>query len=173
MDYDYLFKVLLLGDSAVGKTCLMLRLCEDAFVEQHQRTVDYDFKIRKHLNFLVSKIRLQIWEAPVGFNTVKYSHYRSDHGIIILHDPSQPLDSLDHRLQEIDRYGWQSVCKLIVATKCDLKNNEYFDDVKELAEGLGITFMNVSAKNSINCEECLLNLVWDLLIRKGAQRITS
>ena len=55
----------------------------------------------------------------------------------------QPLDSLKHWLQEIYR---NDNSKMIVANKCDLENNEYIDDIKALAERIGITFMNISAK---------------------------
>ena|SRR3990167_992047 len=155
---DHLFEILLLGDTAVGKTCLMLRLCEDKFVEQHKITVGVDFRVKKLINIVGLKIKLKILDPhpPTKFNILHPGHYRNAHGIIILHDPSQPLDSLKHWLQEIDCYDNS---KMIVANKCDLENNEYIDDIKALAERLGITFMNISAKDSINCEECLVNLV--------------
>ena len=168
VEYDHLFKILLLGDTAVGKTCLMLRFCEDVFVEQHNRTVGVDFRIKKCINIFGLKIKLQILDhpPPTKFNKSKPSYYRNAHGIIILHDPSQPLDSLKHWLRKIDRYGWENVSKFIVANKCDLENNECIDDIKELAEGLGITFMNISAKESINCEECFVNLAWELMLKR-------
>ena len=164
--HDHLFKIVLLGDTAVGKTCLMLRLCEDKFVEQHNRTVVVDLGIRKYLNIFGLKIKLQIWDPPppTKINTLEANYYRGAHGVIILHDPSHPLDNLKFWLREIDCSSWEHVYKLIVANKCDLKNNEQIDDVAQLAEGLGIPFVNISAKDSINCEECIVNLVWEILL---------
>ena len=146
----------------------MLRFCDDKFVEQHNRTVGVDSRIKQYLNIFGLKIKLQILDPhpPTKFNTLKPSYYRNAHGIIILHDPSQPLDSLKHWLRKIDRYGLENVSKFIVANKCDLKNSEYIDDIKELAEGLEITFMNISAKDSINCEECFATFVWELMLKK-------
>ena len=159
-EFDHLFKILLLGHTTVGKTCLMLRFGEDKFVEQYNRTVSFDFRVRT-INLFGLKIKLEIWDSH---STMKSSHFRSAHGIIILHDPSQPLDDLKLWLDEIDRYSLgYTIPKLIVASKCDLKNSEKIDGTKQLAEGLGITFMNISARDSINCEECYVDLVCDVL----------
>ena len=164
----YLFKILLLGDAAVGKTCLMLRFCEDKFVEQHNPTIGVDFRIRSTMQILESKIKLQIWDPhpPNKFNTLRGSYYRGAHGIIILHDPSQPLANLQHWLQETDRFCWEYVSKIIVASKCDLLNKMQVGGIEKLAAGLGITFMKVSAKDSINCEECFMHLVYEILLKR-------
>ena len=167
--YDHLFKILLLGDTAVGKTCLMLRFCDDKFVDQYNRTVGLNFRVRK-INIFGLQIQLELCDPH---STMKLNHFRSANGIILLHDPSQPLDDLKLWLDEIDCYCLGRnvpISKLIVASKCDLENIEYIDaikDIKELAEGLGITFMNISAKDSINCEECIVDLVCDMLKNFG------
>ena len=165
VDYDFLFKIILVGGDAVGKTCLLLRFCEDRFDEEYKPTAGLDF-IYREMNIFGSKVKLQIWDShpTTRFQTLIATFFRGAHGIIVLRDPSQPLASVKHWLHEIDRHAKESVCKLIVANSCDLVDNEQNDDgIKELAEGLGIGFMNISAKDSINCEECLVNLVWDIL----------
>ena len=118
------------------------------------------------MNIFGSKVKLQIWDSrpTTRFPKLIASLFRGAHGIIILHDPSQPLASVKHWLQEIDCYAKGSVCKLIVANKCDLADDEQnVDDIKELADELGIGFMNISAKASVNCEECFVNLVCKIL----------
>ena len=178
-EYDYLFKILLLGDAAAGKTCLMLRFCDDKFVEQHNPTVGVDFRGKPFINVLGSKIKLQIWDThpPTKFRTLGASYYRSAHGIIILQDPSRPLDNLKLWLLELDRFASDSVSKMIVASKYDLANTEKIGDVAQFAAEHGIPFMTISAKDSINCEECIINLVYENLLKieiarvKGSERI--
>ena len=159
----------------------MLRFCDDKFVEQHNRTFNAECRFRKYIHILRSKIKVQIWDThpPTKFKTLRASYYRSAHGIIILHDPSQSLDNLKQWICEIDRFASDSVPKMIVASKCDLANAEKIDDVAQLAAEHGIPFMNISAKDSINCEECIVNLVCENLLKieiaavKGSERICN
>nr|KJB22862.1 hypothetical protein B456_004G070000 [Gossypium raimondii] len=83
-EYDYLFKLLLIGDSGVGKSCLLLRFADDSYVESYISTIGVDFKIRT-VEQDGKTIKLQIWDTAgqERFRTITSSYYRGAHGIIV------------------------------------------------------------------------------------------
>ncbi|KDO85494.1 hypothetical protein CISIN_1g028801mg [Citrus sinensis] len=83
-EYDYLFKLLLIGDSGVGKSCLLLRFADDSYIESYISTIGVDFKIRT-VEQDGKTIKLQIWDTAgqERFRTITSSYYRGAHGIIV------------------------------------------------------------------------------------------
>ncbi|XP_068651849.1 ras-related protein RABD1-like [Aristolochia californica] len=171
-DYDYLFKLLLIGDSSVGKSCLLLRFADDSYVDSYISTIGVDFKIRT-VELDGKTIKLQIWDTAgqERFRTITSSYYRGAHGIIIVYDVTEreSFNNVKQWLSEIDRYASDSVCKLLVGNKCDLVEKKVVDTqtAQAFADELGIPFLETSAKDSINVEETFLTMVGEIKKRLG------
>jgi len=162
-DYDYLFKLLLIGDSGVGKSCLLLRFADNTYTDSYISTIGVDFKIRT-LDIDGKTVKLQIWDTAgqERFRTITSSYYRGAHGIIVVYDVTDKVsfNNVKQWLGEIDRYACQSVNKLLVGNKADLTEKKVVEyvEAKEFADSLGISFLETSAKSSQNVEEAFLTM---------------
>ncbi|XP_048491757.1 GTP-binding protein YPTM2 isoform X2 [Beta vulgaris subsp. vulgaris] len=125
-EYDYLFKLLLIGDSGVGKSCLLLRFADDSYLDSYISTIGVDFKIRT-VDQDGKTIKLQIWDTAgqERFRTITSSYYRGAHGIIVVYDitDQESFNNVKQWLSEIDRYASNNVNKLLVGNKSDLTAN--------------------------------------------------
>ncbi|RYR11880.1 hypothetical protein Ahy_B04g069399 [Arachis hypogaea] len=179
-EYDYLFKLLLIGDSSVGKSCLLLRFADDSYIDSYISTIGVDFKIRT-VELEGKTIKLQIWDTAgqERFRTITSSYYRGAHGIIIVYDVTEmeSFNNVKQWLHEIDRYASDSVCKLLVGNKCDLVENKVVDTqtakVNAFADELGIPFLETSAKDSINVEQAFLTMAAEIKKKMGSQPTAS
>ncbi|CAG9789083.1 unnamed protein product [Diatraea saccharalis] len=171
-EYDYLFKLLLIGDSGVGKSCLLLRFADDTYTESYISTIGVDFKIRT-VELDGKTIKLQIWDTAgqERFRTITSSYYRGAHGIIIVYDctDQDSFSNVKQWLEEIDRYACDNVNKLLVGNKCDLTTKKVVDytTANQYAEQLGIPFLETSAKNSTNVEQAFMTMAAEIKARVG------
>jgi len=162
-DYDHLFKLLLIGDSGVGKSSLLLRFADNTFSDSFIATIGVDFKIRT-IDLNGAQVKLQIWDTAgqERFRTITSSYYRGAHGIIVVYDITNPDSFANVRkwLQEINRYASENVQKILVGNKCDLVSERKvsYEDAKELADELGVTFLETSAKNATNVDVAFENM---------------
>ena len=173
-EYDYLFKLLLIGDSGVGKSCLLLRFADDTYTESYISTIGVDFKIRT-IELDGKTIKLQIWDTAgqERFRTITSAYYRGADGIIMVYDvtSSESFDHVSDWLTEVNRYANEGTCKLLVGNKCDMEDKVVTTEAaKEYADGLGIPFLETSAKNATNVEEAFLTMAGELIrLREASQ----
>ena len=166
-EYDYLFKLLLIGDSGVGKSCLLLRFADDTYTESYISTIGVDFKIRT-IQLDGKTIKLQIWDTAgqERFRTIASSYYRGAHGIIVVYDVTEmeSFNNVKQWLHEIDRYATEGVNKLLVGNKSDLVAKRQVDtaSAKDLADGLSIPFLETSAKNAENVERSFMTMASEI-----------
>lgn len=87
MSFDYMFKILLIGNSAVGKTSFLFRYCEDSFTSSFISTVGIDFKV-KTVTRNEKKVKLQIWDTAghERYRTITTAYYRGAMGFILMYD---------------------------------------------------------------------------------------
>ncbi|KAG6889711.1 hypothetical protein C0992_004340 [Termitomyces sp. T32_za158] len=177
-EYDYLFKLLLIGDSGVGKSCLLLRFADDTYTESYISTIGVDFKIRT-IELEGKTVKLQIWDTAgqERFRTITSSYYRGAHGIIVVYDvtDNETFTNVKQWLQEIDRYASEGVNKLLVGNKSDLTGKKVveYSVAKEFADQLSIPFLETSAKNATNVEQAFLTMAKQIKDRMGSTTSTS
>jgi Ras-related protein Rab-1A len=154
-EYDYLFKVLLIGDSSVGKTSVLLRYVDDTFNPEFQTTIGVDFKISTfQLNGKV--IKLQLWDTAGQdrFKNIVASYYRGAHGIMLTFDITNltSFQNITRWYDEAQNYLQKSVPKLLIGNKSDLASQRTvkIEEAKALADRLGVEYVETSAKNSQN-----------------------
>ena len=176
-EYDYLFKLLLIGDSGVGKSCLLLRFADDTYTESYISTIGVDFKIRT-IELDGKTIKLQIWDTAgqERFRTITSSYYRGAHGIIVVYDvtDNESFNNVKQWLHEIDRYACENVNKLLVGNKIDLvtpnkKRVVTTEQGKEFADSLGIEFLETSAKTRVNVEQAFMTMASQIKARMKTQ----
>jgi len=167
-DYDYLLKMLLIGDSGVGKSCLLVRFADDTYNSSYISTIGVDFKI-KTFDIDNKIVKLQIWDTAGQdrFKAITTSFYRGAHGIIIVYDVTDrsTFKNIKSWCYEIDRYAVDDVCKLIIGNKCDLLQDRAvtYDEAKEFADYLNIPYVECSAQDNLNVDYAFNSLTKEIL----------
>mmetsp|Transcript_2901 Transcript_2901/g.5095 ORF Transcript_2901/g.5095 Transcript_2901/m.5095 type:complete len:202 (-) Transcript_2901:661-1266(-) len=167
-EYDYLFKMLLIGDSGVGKSCLLLRFADGTFNEGHISTIGVDFKIRT-IELDNKTIKLQIWDTAgqERFRTIAAAYYRGAHGIVITYDITdrKSFENVKSWMDEIGKYGSDRVNKLLIGNKADMvdKRAVKTEEGKELADALQMEFLETSAKTSENVEQAFITMTREIM----------
>ncbi|CDW60511.1 Ras protein Rab 30 [Trichuris trichiura] len=158
-DYKYLFKVVLVGNAGVGKTCLVRKFTQGVFPPGQTATIGVDFMI-KTLMVGDDKVKLQIWDTAgqERFRSITQSYYRSAHAIILVYDVAcQPtFDRLPEWITEIDQYANQKVLRILAGNKCDKEEEREIPERvgAEFAERNGFDyFLETSALRSTNVEQ--------------------
>lgn len=169
--YDYLIKLLLIGDSGVGKSCLLLRYSDDSFTSSFITTIGIDFKIKSIL-IQDSKVKLQIWDTAgqERFRTITTAYYRGAMGILLVYDVSDEssFNNIRNWMRQIDQNATESVCRILIGNKCDIDVSERkvsFAAGKALADEFGIKFFETSAKSNINIDTCFMTIASDIVER--------
>lgn len=163
-DYDHLFKILMVGDSGVGKSSLLLRFTDDTFTDNFISTIGVDFKIRT-VNLDGKVIKMQIWDTAgqERFRTITSSYYRGAHGVILVYDVTDQVSFNNARqwLTEIERYACGNVVKLLVGNKSDLVSKRVVSTAtgKEFADQFHLPFIEASAKDGSNVKQAFMTLV--------------
>lgn len=163
--YDYLFKVLLVGDSGVGKSSLLLRFADNQYSESYMSTIGLDFKIRSITNDITNKTsKLQIWDTAgqERFKTITSSYYRGSDGIILVFDITSraSFQHIDMWYSHIMRYVQHKFPMILVGNKCDQDINRQvsYNEANEYARLLGMPYMETSAKEDTHIEKCFQTL---------------
>ncbi|KAG2222045.1 hypothetical protein INT45_003690 [Circinella minor] len=174
VEHDYLFKLLIIGSSGVGKTCLLMRFADGKYPEHYAGTIGVDFR-QKVINIAEEKVKLQIWDTAgqERFRSIVSSYYKGAHGIFIVYDVTNrdSFNDTGNWLRDIEKYASDDVCKLLIGNKCDMNEREVTKaEGQEFADSLGIPFLETSAKEAANVDGAFLKMVQEAQLAR-AQRI--
>lgn len=157
--YDYIYKILLLGDCSVGKTCFLLRYSDDTFTENHISTIGLDYRL-KMVNMDNSKIvKMQIWDTAGQdrFRAITKNYFKGAHGIILIYDITsmQSFNNIKNWLGQIKDNTNEKVRIVLVGNKCDYEINRKVSkaEAQKLADEYGMILFEASAKDNTNVEE--------------------
>ena len=155
---DVLYKILLIGDSGVGKTSVILRFTKNIFHDEFMNSIGVDFK-SKDLNIDGQKVKLQIWDTAgqERFRTITSSYYRGAHAIGIVFDLTK-RESYEHVKKwmiDINKFAKENVLKFLIGNKSDLINERKvnYEEARALASQMNTTYFDVSAKKNENINE--------------------
>ena len=167
--YDTLVKLVFIGDSSVGKTCLLTRFSENRFSADHMPTIGIDFKI-KMLNVHDKRIKLQLWDTAgqERFQTITANYYKGAEGVILVYDSSQAqtFQNIRNWLKQIEQNADENIMRILVGNKSDLPDQEV--DPKEaqaLADQHRMEFYSVSAKSGENVESMFEDIAFKVMTK--------
>merc|ERR1712230_69661 len=172
-NYDFLIKLLLIGDSGVGKSCCLLRFSEDSFTPSFITTMGIDFKIRT-IELDGKRVKLQIWDTAgqERFRTITTAYYRGAMGILLVYDVTDEKSFNNIRTwhANVEQHASEGVNKILIGNKCDWTDKKVITEQQgqELADELGLRFLETSAKTNINVEEGFFALARDIIARSAA-----
>ena len=176
--YDDLFKLVIIGDSGVGKSCLLLRFADDTFTENYYSTIGVDFRF-KCLEIGERKCKLQIWDTAgqERFKTVTSAYYRGADGIIIVFDQTdrESYNNVKNWIEDISRYSTDDPVKIIIANKDDVTNDKKTVsnlDITELEKKTGLEIIKTSAKTGDKVTYAFEKLTQKLLLERDSRKMS-
>ncbi|MFQ6636489.1 hypothetical protein Gotur_013583 [Gossypium turneri] len=171
-DYDYLIKLLLIGDSGVGKSCLLLRFSDGSFTTSFITTIGIDFKIRT-IELDGKRIKLQIWDTAgqerfrtitTGENYLEQFHPQRFTALTCgFYEPS--MYDIRNWIRNIEQHASDNVNKILVGNKADMDESKRAVPTSKgqaLADEYGIKFFETSAKTNLNVEEVFFSIAKDI-----------
>jgi len=168
--FDHLLKLLLVGDSGVGKTCLLLRFVEKTFQSSFISTIGIDFKM-KTVDIDGQVVKLQIWDTAGQdrFRAITTAYYRGAMGIVLVYDITEEQSFLNVRnwVTSIHEHGADNIVVVLVGNKCDMVDRRSISKERgrEMADEYSMRFYEASAKNDINVKELFINLGKDIILK--------
>ena len=166
MSEDIVYKVLLLGDSTVGKTCFLLRYCDKTFQDAHLSTIGLDYRLKSMTLKNKKNIKLQIWDTAGQdrFRAITKNYYKGANGIILIYDVTnlQTFENVKNWITQIREEANKNVVIFLAGNKADLPEESRAvqkEDGQKMAEEYNMPFQETSAKEGINVNETFQELV--------------
>ncbi|KAG2261221.1 hypothetical protein Bca52824_068300 [Brassica carinata] len=164
---DYVFKVVLIGDSAVGKSQLLARFSRNEFSIESKATIGVEFQTRT-LTIDSKTVKAQIWDTAgqERYRAVTSAYYRGAVGAMLVYDITkrQSFDHVARWLEELRGHADKNIVIMLVGNKTDLGTLRAVptEDAKEFAQRENLFFMETSALDSINVEPSFLTVLTEI-----------
>nr|CAH0105354.1 unnamed protein product [Daphnia galeata] len=167
--FDFLFKIVVIGDCGIGKTSLVQRFKSGVFTERYTNTIGVDFAM-KTVVIEGKQVKLQIWDTAgqERFRTITQSYYRSANGVLLVYDITKRSSflSLQKWMEEIRRFTANNISWVLIGNKCDMDSLREVEQVEALAMAELIPeivlVLETSAKDNTNVEQAFVELATEL-----------
>jgi len=172
-EYDYYFKIILLGCQAVGKTAIVQRFCNDCYEDDHKTTLGFDF-LTKVLNYEGKKVQLQIWDTAgqERFRAVTKMYYQDVNGVVLVYDitSKSSMEKLQFWFDDLEMNGSRTEKRILVGNKQDLEKRREVQQFegKKMASEQNIDWIECSAKTGANIATLFETLVGKLIAEQNA-----
>ena len=159
--YDYMFRYIIVGDTSVGKSCLLLQFTEHKFRHQHELTIGVEFG-GKTIEVKNKNIKIQIWDTAgqEQFQSITRTYYNGAIGALLVYDITkhETFEHIDKWLSELKANGSKDVCCILIGNKKDLEDQRQvrYEEGKDLADKNNLLFLETSAKTAENVHESFL-----------------
>ncbi|XP_054985503.1 ras-related protein Rab-19-like [Sorex araneus] len=172
-DFDFQFQIIVIGDAAVGKTCVVQHFASGVYSERQQSTIGVDFILRS-LDIDGKKVKMQLWDTAgqERYRAITRSYYRRADAAIIAYDITQrsSFESVPDLVEEVKKNGATDTVIMLMGTKCDLceRRQVQFEEACAMAEKHGLlAAIETSAKESRNINEAFELMAKELIIRNS------
>ena len=166
-DFDIKLKIMVLGESMVGKTSLITRYTNDKFGGRYLCTVGIDFQ-KKKIEKNGKRVLLQIWDTAgqERFRNVTKNYFQASQGFVLAYDINnkESFEKVQYWVEEIKSNAEEKIKCILIGTKCDLDKREVSEEEgQNLGQKYGYKFLETSAKENININETFETLVSEIM----------
>ncbi|KAA8499555.1 Ras-related protein Rab-2A [Porphyridium purpureum] len=161
MSYAYLFKYIIIGDTGVGKSCLLLQFTDKRFTPIHDLTIGVEFGARI-VTIEDTQLKLQIWDTAgqESFRSITRSYYRGAAGALLVYDITRKdtFAHLESWLEDARQHSHSNMTIILVGNKADLEHRREVprENGEAFAKQHGLLFIETSAKDNINVDEAFM-----------------
>ncbi|KAI4298934.1 hypothetical protein L6164_032440 [Bauhinia variegata] len=166
-EYDYLFKVVLIGDSGVGKSNLLSRFTRNEFCLESKSTIGVEFATRT-LQVEGRTIKAQIWDTAgqERYRAITSAYYRGALGALLVYDVTKPttFENVSRWLKELRDHADANIVIMLIGNKTDLKHLRAVatEDAQSYAEKEGLSFIETSALEATNVEKAFQTILGEI-----------
>ena len=166
--FDYLFRFIIIGDQAVGKSCLSIQFTDHKFRHRHELTIGVEFG-SKTIEVKGKTIKIQIWDTAgqENYRSIISSYYKGAAGALLVYDITshESFEHIESWLKELKDKGSNNICCILVGNKKDLEEDRKVtkEEGEKLAKEKGLLFLETSARNDENVQEAFILTVEKIL----------
>ncbi|PKA59466.1 Ras-related protein Rab11D [Apostasia shenzhenica] len=175
---DYVFKVVLIGDSAVGKSQILARFARNEFSLDSKATIGVEFQTRT-LVIQHKSVKAQIWDTAgqERYRAVTSAYYRGAVGALLVYDVTkrQTFDHIPRWLEELRSHADKNIVIMLVGNKTDLEDQRAVptEDAKEFAEKENLFFLETSALEATNVEAAFMTVLSEIFGIVGKRNLSA
>jgi len=170
--YDYLYKVVVIGDSGVGKTNIITRFTTNEFIVENKATIGVEFG---HAEFKLAdgiKIKVQIWDTAgqERFRAITRGYYKGAHGALVVFDITKAITfrNVEKWITELQEFADSDIVIMLVGNKTDLKDEREIltEEARRYSEKNNLLYIETSAFDGANIQQSFQNIVTTIYERK-------